>query len=260
MALHQSLLDLGEQAARCSTTATAKGVLAEATDLIRNALFHREQETALSAWYSRLLSDVVRSPALAPHTGEVRLTGSVALGDASPTATVRWLGSSPELEELLSAVGIKGEQAKDSLPHRVDSGLPVGIDGEKQLFRAALEQRPPAVQISNGLPDPTQAVDFKAFLLLPIQSLARWAAPSPRPTPDRLAIGLERELLTPEEFESLNQAWKTGLALDYRNWLDGVDVYSRELQVRDLAALDRTAYGAACWMVAGAFDSIKVRH
>ena len=80
--LHSSLRELALQANRCESTAAARGILSEAQELLRNALRHRESVTELTAWFSRLVSDVVRSPAIA---SPVRLTGAVSRGDAIPS-------------------------------------------------------------------------------------------------------------------------------------------------------------------------------
>ena len=109
----------------------------------------------------------------------------------------------------------------------------------------------------DGLPDRDAAVDIKATLLSPIAAIARWAAPGPRPTVDRLAIGVERDLLTAADAESLDLAWRTGYALELRRWYEGVS--DRRATLRDLPPLDRTAYGSACRIVSAAFESISRR-
>ncbi|WP_347305700.1 hypothetical protein [Corynebacterium sp. SA-MJD20WY100] len=252
MALHPSLVDLGELAARCESPAAARGILAEAQDLVRNAVDHREDEVALAAWFSRVLADVLRSPGL---DSPVRLTGAAATGDAVPTTTIYWLGEDSDLEELFASVGLKATTGKDSAANRVDAGLPVGTGGEEQLLEEALAQRPQPLRVVDGLPDRDVLVDVRAHLLSPIAAIARWAAPAPRPTPDRIAIGHERELLTSSQRDALTQAWETGLALELRNWRDHVD--GHPLRLGDLPPLDRTAYGAACRMVAAVFDGLQ---
>ena len=47
MALHQSLLDLSELAPHCQSRATARGLLAEAQDILRNAVAHQDNEIEL---------------------------------------------------------------------------------------------------------------------------------------------------------------------------------------------------------------------
>lgn len=254
MALHESLLELAELAPRCESPATARGLLAESQDLVRNALQHGADEAELAAWFSRLVTDIVRSPAIA---SPVRLTGAAATGDAVPSAPIIWLGEDAELDKLFRDVDLNAGSVEETTATRADAGLPVGAGGEEELLREALAQRPPALRQHLGLPDREQEVDVQAHLLAPIRAIARWAAPAPRPTPDRLAIGRERQLLTPEDAQALTQAWETGLALELRAWFDHAATTGLTLQ--DLPALDRTAYGAACRMVAEVFDSLQAR-
>lgn len=254
--LHSSLRELGLQANRCESTAAARGILSEAQELLRNALRHRESETELTAWFSRLVSDVVRSPAIA---SPVRLTGAVSRGDAIPSMPITWLGEDEQLLEILESVGLKGRQAEDEfLAWRVDAGYPVGIGGEQQLLHEALSLRPPALKVVNGLPDPDSEVDIESYLLAPIAGIARWAAPSPRPTLDRLEIAIERQLLSPSESQSLAAAWETAVSIAMRRWLSNMDGHSTTLD--NLPALDRTAYGAACRLVAQTFAAISARY
>ena len=254
--LHSSLRELAAQANRCDSIAAARGILSEAQELLRNALRHRENETELAAWFSRIISDVVRSPAVA---SQVRLTGAVSRGDSIPSMPITWLGHDEQLLELLESVGLKGRAAEDDiLAWRVDAGYPVGIGGEQQLLDEALALRPPALEVVNGLPDPDSVVDIESFLLAPTAGIARWAAPSPRPTLDRLEIAVERQLLTPSESQSLGVAWETGVSIAMRRWLENMDGRSTTLSI--CRRLDRTAYGAACRMVAGTLAAIAARH
>lgn len=255
MALHQSLADLAELAPRCESRATARGILEEASDVLRNAVAHRDNETELSAWLSRIIDDLVRSPAI---SSPVRLTGAVATGDMTPTTRVAWLGEDSALEELLTSAGLRAGAVSESVATRADAGLPIGNGGEDALFAEAMSQRPPALQLVNGLPDRDVLVDVHATLISPIAAIARWAAPAPRPTPDRLAIGQERELLSPGDAQSLVLAWGTAQSLAWRNWLDKVD--DHPLRLGDLPPLDRTAYGSACRMVAEVVESLGARH
>lgn len=253
--LHTSLQELAAQANRCDSRAAARGILSEAQELLRNALRHRENETELSAWFSRVVSDVVLSPAVASH---VRLTGAVSRGDAIPSMPITWLGKDDELLELFESVGLQGREAEeDFLAWRVDAGYPVGIGGEQQLLQEALDLRPPALAVVNGLPDPETQVDIEAYLLAPIAGIARWATPSPRPTLDRLEIAIERQLLSPSEAQSLSVAWETGISIEMRRWLENMD--GRSTTLANLPALDRTAYGAACRLVAETFAAISAR-
>lgn len=98
MPLHQSLADLSELAAHCQSPATARGLLAEAQDLLHNSLDHSANELELATWFSRIITDIVRSPGVA---SPVRLSGPVARGDALPSMTITWLGEDPQLESIL---------------------------------------------------------------------------------------------------------------------------------------------------------------
>lgn len=91
--LHESLLDLAEQAPRCQQVATARGVLAESHDLLRNALAHNTPGAELTHWYSTLVSDILHSPAISGLLGENQLvlTGAIGRGDGFPTSRVEWL-------------------------------------------------------------------------------------------------------------------------------------------------------------------------
>lgn len=254
MALHQSLLDLSELAPHCQSRATARGLLEEAQDILRNAVAHQDNEIELAHWYSRLITDIVRSPGV---NSPVRLTGAASRGDQLPSMPVEWMGQDDDLQEVFADVGLQAHGAADSIAARVDAGLPLGNGGEQALLEEALGQRPPALKMVDGLPDRDAAVDIKATLLSPIAAIARWAAPGPRPTVDRLAIGVERDLLSAADAESLDLAWRTGYALELRRWYEGVS--DRPATLRDLPPLDRTAFGSACRIVSAAFESIARR-
>ena len=99
MALHQSLLDLSELAPHCQSRATARGLLAEAQDILRNAVAHQDNEVELAHWYSHLLVDIVRSPGV---NSPVRLTGAAARGDQLPSMPVEWIGQDSDLREVFS--------------------------------------------------------------------------------------------------------------------------------------------------------------
>ena len=63
-----------------------RGVLAEAQDLVRNAVDHDEAPQDLVVWFSALVTDALHSPAIPELTGGATLvlTGSVGRGDALP--------------------------------------------------------------------------------------------------------------------------------------------------------------------------------
>lgn len=265
--LHPSLRDLAEQAPLSPTTATARGVLVEAQQLLRNALEHRTPETLLAGWFSDLVLATLGCPAVVEKlSAPVTPTGAFARGDALPTSAVVWFAEpemdTSELVGLLTSAGLTvAEPPADGaglLAARVDAGLvtPATVAGE--LLELAISHRPPALRALAGLPDPDVMVDVTAALLRPIADVARWAAPAERSTLDRLAAGHNRELLTGEEVEALSQAWETGLALQFGRWADRVD--SHPATLGDLPALHRSAYGAAARQVAGVLRALAGRH
>ena len=254
MPLHQSLADLSELAAHCQSPATARGLLAEAQDLLHNSLDHSANELELATWFSRIITDIVRSPGVA---SPVRLSGPVARGDALPSMAITWLGEDPQLESIFRDVGLVGHPAEENMASRADAGLALGVGSEDALLKEALDLRPPALKVVDGLPDRNAPVDIQGVLLAPIAAIARWAATAPRPTPDRLAIGVERELLDAAEAEALSLAWGTGIALELRQWHAGVN--GRDGVLATLPPLDRTAYGSACRTVSANFESIDKR-
>lgn len=255
MALHPSLVELAEEAGRCESLPAARGILAESHELARNALHHRADAQELAAWYSRVVHGVVYSPAV---DSPVRLTGPIARGDGLPGLPVDYLGpANAELNELLTSAGVEPRAVEDALIYRADAGLTLSEEASAALLRQALGTQPPALQLVNGLPDPYAAVDIHSFLLAPLASVARWAAPAPRPTADRLAIGTEKQLLTPAEGEALTLAWRTGLELYLRAWLNHAG--TRRQRLADLPPLDRTAYGSACRTVSATLQGIAAR-
>lgn len=295
--LHPSLTDLAAQAPLSGTEATARGVLAESRELLRNALDHRAVETELSSWYSTLLADTLRCPAAGALVGDAGVlpTGDVGRGDATPASAVTWLTVTPvtvdadpsaPLAELVSSVGLpvapppatlppttsaewaaRAEVAvvagdADILATLADAGLPGVAGPQPALLERAVRCRPQAVRSADGLPDRSTPVDVPADILTPVADVARWAslaADSPaRSTPERLAAARAGGWLADAEVDALEQARATGLALQYRRWADRVDTHPATLG--DLTALDRTAYGAAARMVAGVIRSVATRH
>ncbi|OFR67291.1 hypothetical protein [Corynebacterium sp. HMSC078H07] len=255
MSLHESLTDLSELAAHCHSPAHARGLLEEAQDLLRNATAHRADSLELAAWFSRIVTDLVRSPGL---SSPVRLTGPAARGDLLPSMRITWLGEDEQLEGVITEAGLKCSAVEETTSARADAGLPVGHGGEEELYADALAKRPAPLTLVDGLPDRAADVAIRATLLAPVSAIARWAAPAPRPTPDRLAIGVERELLTASEAEGLSLAWGTGMALELGRWYEGVDKHS--VALGDLPPLDRTAYGSACRTVSATVEAIVARH
>ena len=255
MSLHESLTDLSELAAHCHSPAHARGLLEEAQDLIRNAAAHRADGVELAAWFARVVTDLVRSPGLCSL---VRLTGPAARGDLLPSMRITWLGEDPQLEQVIADAGLNCAAVEASAATRADAGLPLGAGGEEDLYTDALAKRPAPLKLIDGLPDRSADVAIRPTLLAPVSAIARWAAPAPRPTPDRLAIGVERELLTASEAEGLSLAWGTGVALELGRWYEGVDKHG--VVLGDLPPLDRTAYGSACRTVSATVESIVARH
>lgn len=118
--LHQSLQDLAEQAPRCQDVATARGVLAESHELLRNAVAHRSDPVELTHWYSALLTHAIHSPAITelsgPAVAQIVLTGAIGRGDGLPTSRIEWLTVTTdaaegarvneELAKILRSVGL----------------------------------------------------------------------------------------------------------------------------------------------------------
>ena len=233
--LHQSLLALAAQAPLSDTPAIARGVLAESHELLRNALDHDEPETALSSWYSTLVTDTLRCPAAVELTGgaEILPSGAVARGDALPSSTVTWLSIGDEagtaaLAELVASAGLavshtglapcrarSGEA--ESFAALIDAGVSTPGDPPRSLLAEAVANRPPALRIQDGLPDRSMPVDVLATLLLPVSDLARWACPQAGSTLTRIDAAVALDRLSTGEAEALRQAWD-GLAR--KSWTD----------------------------------------
>lgn len=265
--LHPSLRDLAEQAPLSTTTATARGVLVEAQQLLRNALEHRTPESALTVWFSDLVLATLACPAVVGALpSPVTPTGPFARGDALPTSAVTWFAEpgadTTGLADLLTsadlAVGVPPADDAGLLAARVDAHLLTPTSPSDELLHLAVSHRPPAFRALAGLPDPDMPVDVTSSLLRPIADIARWAAPGQRSTPERLEAGHDRGLLTEDEVQALSQAWETALALQFRRWADRVD--SQPAALGDLPALHRSAYGAAARQVAGVLRALAGRH
>lgn len=263
--LHSSLVELGQMAQRCDSVAAARGIAAEAQELARNAVRHRTEEVRLALWFSRLITDLAASPALSPLTRDIRFTGAIARGDGLPSLPIMWFGSAPDFAQLLTHVGLKVAPAPNTPVFLVDASLPLPADPhptsteslDNTLLQCALASRPPTLHLVDGLPDREAEVNVEQNLLDPVAAIARWVAPAPRPTLDRLAIGRERELLTSGELEALTLAWQTGLALELRHWVDHVG--AQPVSLSHLPPLDRTAYGSACRSVSETLAGIAAR-
>lgn len=263
--LHPSLRDLAEQAPLSTTAATARGVLVEGQQLLRNALEHRTPEAALTVWFSDLVLATLSCPAVVDGLASpLTPTGPFARGDALPTSAVSWFADADtdEVAGLLTSAGLRvaGPPADGAelLAARVDAHLTAPADPSPELLQLAVSHRPPALRALSGLPDPDMIVDVTSSLLRPVADLARWAAPGGRSTPERLAAGRRSGVLTADEEEALTQAWETALALQFRRWADRVDAQPTALG--DMPALHRSAYGAAARQVSGVLRSLAGRH
>ncbi|MBI8999949.1 nucleotidyltransferase [Corynebacterium sp. CCM 9185] len=99
--LHESLLDLAEQAPLCTSAATTRGVLAESHDLLRNALNHSVDVVEVTRWYTGLVTDTLHSPGAGSLTGgaDIIITGPYGRGSGTPTAKLHWLTVLPSEED-----------------------------------------------------------------------------------------------------------------------------------------------------------------
>ncbi|MDO4685966.1 MAG: putative nucleotidyltransferase substrate binding domain-containing protein [Corynebacterium sp.] len=212
--LHVSLLELAEQAPRCTDAATLRGVLAEAADLARNAADHSSDATDIAGWYSTLLRDAFRSPATHDllHGADLVLTGPAGRDDALPGSPLTWLTviqspSPPDhrpLLEVLHSVGVIvvyspwpaftqdqwSDRIREAAAHRDSAALGWLYDAggwfgqavvdtasksTMALLQDAVLQRPPALQVAGGLPARNIEVDVARHLLHPLTRITRWA-------------------------------------------------------------------------------------
>ncbi|PRQ11031.1 hypothetical protein C1Y63_08535 [Corynebacterium sp. 13CS0277] len=67
--LHESLYQLAAEAPTCSSLPMARGVLADAYDVLRQSARHAGDATELGAWLSRIVVDVINSPAVIASVG-----------------------------------------------------------------------------------------------------------------------------------------------------------------------------------------------
>lgn len=290
--LHTSLLELAEQAPLCQQPATARGVLAEAQDLLRNAVDHGENPETLIIWFSQLVRDVLHSPAARELSGgaQLILTGAVGRRDALPYSPVKWLtvGAGHEdtkpLANLISGVGLLPDETDFGTKARTESewqGLITGcsseemavfadagtffldsviaLDDHSPLLVDAINHRPPAaVRTESGLPDRDVAVDVRSDLLYPVIAIARWAAVSAGSrelaTSARIRAGVEGGKLTQQQGDYLQQAWDAGLKLQFRRWTDGV--HSHEATAESLPSIQRSVFGASARMVSDVLHTL----
>ncbi|MBP3088841.1 nucleotidyltransferase [Corynebacterium sp. sy017] len=102
MVLHPSLLELATQAPLCNDIPTVRGVLAESQELMRNAIEHGEAPQELTQWFSSLIKDIFRSPAIrnlsnnGDSKANILFTGAISRGDALPSSEIIWLNVAQE--------------------------------------------------------------------------------------------------------------------------------------------------------------------
>ncbi|AIU32289.1 Nucleotidyltransferase substrate binding domain protein [Corynebacterium ramonii] len=293
--LHESLTELSELAPQCADTPTARGVLTESQDLVRNAVAHGERPQALVEWFSRLVSDVLHSEGIAEITGgaEIILTGAIGRGDALPSSPIKWLTVGPAevsttaLDSLLADVGLVTEHTRFGIQPRTKSewlGMISNADGpelalfadagswclqeviahadHKLLLIDAINQRPPALRLHEGLPDKDAPVDVRQDLLYPIIAIARWAGVAAGSTDfstrRRINAGVEAGFLSQTQADFLRQAWESGLDLQFRRWTDRV--HSHKATVDSLPAIQRSIFGASSRMVADVARALAADH
>ncbi|GAB3939059.1 hypothetical protein GCM10028828_00470 [Corynebacterium tapiri] len=252
----------------CAHPAELKGVLAEAQDLLRAALDHRSPAPELTAWFSQLVFDCLRSPAAADLLAgsTIAPTGSVARGEAMPSMPLEWIvtsgSGSDALTEVFAHVGLQAHAVESRPALRIDARLAHPTAAEPELLQLAVDHRPPSVSTQDGLPDRSAPVALEGAIMRPVADLARWAAAGQAgqltATPDRLAAGTSNGLLTEDESAALLQAWTTGLTLCLRRWAGRVS--DREVTLGDLPAIDRSAYGDAARTVSTCIRAVAARH
>lgn len=283
--LHTSLLEMAEQAPLCQQPATARGVLAEAQDLLRNAVEHGESPEPLIIWFSQLVRDVLHSPAVRQMSGGATLilTGAVGRRDALPYSSVKWLtvGEGHEdtkpLADLIAGVGLVPDETSFGVKARTkdewlsmiegcsskemavfaDAGTffldaVVALDDHSPLLVDAINHRPPAaIRTESGLPDREVPVDVRKELLYPVIAIARWAAVSAGSrelaTSARIQAGIDGGKLSQQQGDYLKQAWDAGLKLQFRRWADGV--HKNEATAESLPSIQRSIFGASARMV-----------
>ncbi|MDO5513078.1 putative nucleotidyltransferase substrate binding domain-containing protein [Corynebacterium sp.] len=289
--MHVSLHELTTEARGASSPAMARGILAEAQELFRNALDHGETAVDLGIWYSRTLQEWADSPAVTELVDGARLvfTGPVARLDALPTDPLSWIiiGASPEgnkrLRQFVEGMDLtvvdledpgtdreweaRAEAAAREGDHRkvamfVDTGFLRDPALAELLIEPSVRHLPPTLRLADGLPDYSTPVDVQGTLIDPVVEVARWAGllagTTDGDTHHRLTQAQAQGVLTEDEAQALNQTWDTGLALELRRWR--FNAWDADTSMRSLPSLDRSAYGAAARLVSVALRSIAGRH
>lgn len=293
--LHRSLIDLAQQAPKCSNPATVRGVLAESQDLLRNAIDHNEPPQQLVIWFSRLVTDVLHSQGVQELTGGARvvLTGPVGRGDALPSSPITWLtvgdasADTTNLVSLLKDVGLLPEVTmlgagarsqvewieaihaanSNQLAVFADAGTwclqeVLALEHPQPLLREALKHRPPKIRLASGLPDREVSIDFRRNLLYPIIALARWAGVAAHShefsTPRRLADAQAAQILSEQQVDALLTAWEAGLKLQFRRF--AARVHNHPTTIGDLSAIDRSTFGASTRLVSEVMYAVAAQN
>lgn len=289
--LHNSLLELSEAAQDCPNHRTARGILAESQDLMRNAIEHNAQPQELVYWFSQLVTAVLHSDGVRELVDGSRLvlTGAIGREDALPSSPTKWLAvhdtpvDTQPILDLLNDVGLRAEPTCFGLQARpqrewediiaqadgpalavlADAGTwildqVVRLDNHLPLLHEAIAHHPPSVVVRNGLPDREVAVDVRADLLYPIIAIARWAGTAAHAaefsTPARIAAATEAHILSADQAGFLNQAWQSGLQLQFRRWTDRI--HNQAATADYLPAIQRSVFGASCRMVSEVLHSL----
>lgn len=271
MTFHPSLTELTAHARQCATLTEVSGAILEASQLVRNALDHRESAQRITQWYSLIVDDALASPALRQEgISRVRLSGAVVRRCALPRDAVTWLSLGFQEDQLLTDVLARAHcvahPATDSLVDICDAGArSVGGPGRptacSELFSLVLAHRPAPLRTIDGLPDPDQLIDVDAHLVRPTTDLARWAGVcagcTSGATAEMIACAQAGGVLSDDEAESLNQAWMTALELQATRWREGVALHPEPS--RNLPALERAAFGAASRSVSLLIAAVQAR-
>lgn len=290
--MHESLVELAGQAPLCTSVSTARGVLAESQDLVRNAVDHNENPQSLVAWYSTLVTDVCHSQAITELCGgaTIVLTGPVGRDDALPSSPIKWLtvgeagADSTALTTLLKDIGIyteptvfghqahSKEQWLSAVISASDAELAVFADAGTWFLDAVLarEDAPaallrdvytyqsPVLRGPDGLAAYDTPVNIRKDLLYPIIAIARWAGVAANSTavstPQRLADARQAGVLGSAQAEYLLQAWDAGLQLQFRRFADRVHTHYTTTSL--LPPIQRSIYSASAQLVSDVLASL----
>lgn len=258
--LHDSLIELGNQASLCQDKANARGVLRESFDLVRNASDHNADPIEVAAWLSTLIKDILSSSAL--HS-EARLTGAFGRCEGLPSSPLLFVDAEPEILDFFNEVGYKARNIDISDPSRIetiiaraDLGEPLTTEEGHRLAQYAVEHRPPALQVHDGLPSKESDVNIHEDLIVPVVALSRWAAIDSGVVCSNTMKRLnEQTSLLAAETDSLRDAWITGMRLQLSNWSNKVHVEIYE----DMSQIDRAQFGASCRSVADTIRAVAQR-